>query len=327
MTVIFILAAILLFGFLIAIHEFGHFITAKFCGVRVNEFSIGMGPVLWSRQKGETQYSLRAFPIGGFCAMEGEDESSADSRSLTKQGYWKQFLIFAAGSFMNLLAGFVIILLLYSGASGFYTAEIMDFAPELGGITDEMLKGAPELKEALTAFLDFVDGRPLAAHNAEFDIGFIRAGCRKVGLPFEPTYVDSLILAQNLMPELKKFKLDIVAEALDLPAFNHHRASDDAATVGYMLIPFWEKLHARGIHTLQAVNPEMEKLRPLGSKSNRFPKHIILIAQNKVGLNWGRRRPMRWWSPTPGRLQIGWNPSNCCRRICTRPGWKTRSRN
>ena len=154
----------------------------------------------------------------------------------------------------------------------------------LTGITDEMLKDAPQLKAALTDFLKFVNGRPLAAHNAEFDIGFIRAGCRKVGLEFDPTYVDSLILAQNLLPGLGKYKLDIVAEHLDLPAFNHHRASDDAATVGYMLIPFWKMLHERGIHTLQAINPEMEKLRPMGSKSNRFPKHIILLARNKTGL-------------------------------------------
>ena len=154
----------------------------------------------------------------------------------------------------------------------------------LTGITDEMLKDAPQLKDALTEFLKFVNGRPLAAHNAEFDIGFIRAGCKKVGLEFDPTYVDSLILAQNLLPGLGKYKLDIVADHLDLPAFNHHRASDDAATVGYMLIPFWKMLHERGIHTLQAVNKEMEKLRPLGSKSNRFPKHIIILARNKVGL-------------------------------------------
>ena len=154
----------------------------------------------------------------------------------------------------------------------------------LTGITDEMLKDAPQLKDALTDFLKFVNGRPLAAHNAEFDIGFIRAGCKKVGLEFDPTYVDSLILAQNLLPGLGKYKLDIVADHLDLPAFNHHRASDDAATVGYMLIPFWKMLHERGIHTLQAVNKEMEKLRPLGSKSNRFPKHIIILARNKVGL-------------------------------------------
>ena len=154
----------------------------------------------------------------------------------------------------------------------------------LTGITDEMLRDAPELKDALTEFLKFVNGRPLAAHNAEFDIGFIRAGCKQVGLEFDPTYVDTLIMAQNLLPGLGKYKLDIVAERLDLPAFNHHRASDDAGMVAYMLIPFWKMLHEKGVHTLQAVNKEMEKLRPLGSKSNRFPKHIILLARNKTGL-------------------------------------------
>ena len=154
----------------------------------------------------------------------------------------------------------------------------------LTGITDAMLADAPQLKEALTSFLQFVNGRPLAAHNAEFDISFIRAGCRRVGLDFDPTYVDSLILAQNLLPELGKYKLDIVAEHLDLPAFNHHRASDDAAMVGYMLIPFFQKMENElGIHSLQQINGEMLKLRPRGSKS-RFPKHIIILAKNKLGL-------------------------------------------
>ena len=155
----------------------------------------------------------------------------------------------------------------------------------LTGITDAMLADAPQLKDALTAFLQFVNGRPLAAHNAEFDISFIREGCRKVGLEFDPTYVDSLILAQNLLPELHKYKLDIVAEHLDLPAFNHHRASDDAAMVGYMLIPFFEKMRREmGIRRLQQINGEMLKLRPEGGKSNRHPKHIIILAKNKLGL-------------------------------------------
>ncbi|MFR9252792.1 MAG: PolC-type DNA polymerase III [Oscillospiraceae bacterium] len=155
----------------------------------------------------------------------------------------------------------------------------------LTGITDAMLADAPQLKDALTAFLQFVNGRPLAAHNAEFDISFIREGCRKVGLEFDPTYVDSLILAQNLLPEMHKYKLDIVAEHLDLPAFNHHRASDDAAMVGYMLIPFFEKMRREmGIHRLQQINGEMLKLRPEGGKSNRHPKHIIILAKNKLGL-------------------------------------------
>ena len=75
---VYILVAILMFGVLIAVHEFGHFITAKLFGIRVNEFSIGMGPALFKREKGETLYSLRLLPIGGYCAMEGEDEESDD---------------------------------------------------------------------------------------------------------------------------------------------------------------------------------------------------------------------------------------------------------
>ena len=154
----------------------------------------------------------------------------------------------------------------------------------LTGITDEMLRGAPKLKDALTAFLAFAGGAPLAAHNAEFDISFIRTGCRKCGIPFEPTYIDTLILAQNLLPGLGKYKLDIVADHLQLPQFNHHRASDDAVPVAQMLTKFFPMLEERGVTRLQQINNEMLKLRPLGSKSNRFPKHIILLAKNKAGL-------------------------------------------
>ena len=154
----------------------------------------------------------------------------------------------------------------------------------LTGITDDMLRGAPKLKDALTAFLAFAGDAPLAAHNAEFDISFIRAGCRKCGIPFEPTYIDTLILAQNLLPGLGKYKLDIVAEHLQLPQFNHHRASDDAVPVAQMLTKFFPMLEERGVTRLQQINNEMLKLRPLGSKSNRFPKHIILLAKNKAGL-------------------------------------------
>ncbi len=154
----------------------------------------------------------------------------------------------------------------------------------LTGITDEMLRGAPKLKDALTAFLAFAGNAPLAAHNAEFDISFIRAGCRKCSIPFEPTYIDTLILAQNLLPGLGKYKLDIVAEHLQLPQFNHHRASDDAVPVAQMLTKFFPMLEERGVTRLQQINNEMLKLRPLGSKSNRFPKHIILLAKNKAGL-------------------------------------------
>ena len=154
---------------------------------------------------------------------------------------------------------------------------------ELTGITDRMLEGAPSQAEAIRAFLDFAGDRPLAAHNAEFDMGFIAEGCRRAGLPFESTSLDSLILAQNLLPDLGKYKLDIVAERLNLPAFNHHRASDDAATVAYMLIPFFKMLEDRGVHTLQGINPAMRALRSQG-KARRQPKHLIVLAKNNIGL-------------------------------------------
>ena len=153
----------------------------------------------------------------------------------------------------------------------------------LTGITDEMLAGAPSQEEALRAFLAFAGDRPLAAHNADFDMGFIAAGCEKYGIPFHNPSVDSLILAQNLLPELGKYKLDIVAEHLHLPAFNHHRASDDAATVAYMLPHFFRKLEALGFHDLSQVNPYMRTIRGKG-KAKRQPKHLIVLAKNQTGL-------------------------------------------
>ena len=87
----YIIVAILIFGVLIAVHELGHFLAAKLFGVRVNEFSIGMGPAVWQRKKG-TAYSLRLLPIGGFCAMEGEEEGSDDPRALNNKGMFRALL-------------------------------------------------------------------------------------------------------------------------------------------------------------------------------------------------------------------------------------------
>lgn len=126
----YILLAIFLFGILIAVHELGHFLAARLCGVRVLEFSIGMGPALWQRSRNGTDYSLRLFPIGGYCAMEGEDEASDRPDALNNQSPWKKCLIFAAGAGMNFLTGFLIVLLLYANAEGFYTPTIVSFSPE-----------------------------------------------------------------------------------------------------------------------------------------------------------------------------------------------------
>ncbi len=134
---LYIIIAIILFGVLIAVHEFGHFITAKLLGVKVNEFSIGMGPRVLHKTKGETEYSLRILPIGGFCAMEGEDEATDDPRSFECQAAWKKFIILVAGSFMNFVAGVLIILVLFSQAQAFS-------APVLTGFMD----GAEHLVEA-----------------------------------------------------------------------------------------------------------------------------------------------------------------------------------
>ena len=113
MNVLSIVLIVLFFGLLIAIHEFGHFIAAKALGVKVNEFAIGMGPKVLSREKGETLYTLRAFPIGGFCAMEGEGESSDDPRAFSNKVWWKKLIILVAGAFMNFVAGVVLILVIF----------------------------------------------------------------------------------------------------------------------------------------------------------------------------------------------------------------------
>ena len=119
--------AILIFSFLIFIHEFGHFITAKLSGVRVNEFAIFMGPALVKWQRGETKYSIRCIPIGGYCAMEGEDEDTDDPRSFQKAAWWKRLCILLAGSFMNFVAGVLIMVIVCLPMTQFVAPRIESF--------------------------------------------------------------------------------------------------------------------------------------------------------------------------------------------------------
>ena len=109
MTIIY---AILIFCMLIFVHELGHFIVAKACGVKVNEFAIGMGPAIYKKQKGETLYAIRCFPIGGYCAMEGEDEDSDEPRAFNNQPAWQRACVLAAGSFMNLVTCIVLLIII-----------------------------------------------------------------------------------------------------------------------------------------------------------------------------------------------------------------------
>lgn len=125
---LYIIIGILLFGVLIAVHEWGHFITAKKLDVQVNEFSIGMGPAIFSRQKGETKYSLRVFPVGGYCAMEGEDGESDNPRAFSRKAPWRKLIILAAGAFMNFVAGFVLVAILFAAVGGYAVPVISGFA-------------------------------------------------------------------------------------------------------------------------------------------------------------------------------------------------------
>lgn len=107
MTIIY---ALLIICVLIFFHELGHFMAAKACGVKVNEFAIGMGPKVLKKQKGETLYSVRAFPLGGFCAMEGEDEDSQDERAFNRKSVWKKAIIIVAGAAMNLIITIILMI-------------------------------------------------------------------------------------------------------------------------------------------------------------------------------------------------------------------------
>ena len=122
-----VLFAILLFSVLIFIHEFGHFAAAKLSGVQVNEFSMFMGPILWKKQIGETLYSVRLVPIGGFCAMEGEDEDSDNPRSFQKAAWWKRLIILVAGAAMNFLMGVVLMVAVYLPAQAVVEPVIASF--------------------------------------------------------------------------------------------------------------------------------------------------------------------------------------------------------
>jgi len=153
----------------------------------------------------------------------------------------------------------------------------------LTGIRDADVKGAPEPEEALRAFLDFVGDRPLVAHNASFDMGFVSAACERAGIPFDHVAIDTLTMAQNLLPHLKKHRLNEVADHLGLPAFNHHRASDDARTVAHMLFAFFPRLREMGISNVKQINGEMRGLRGSARGQSR-PQHIMLLAQNQTGL-------------------------------------------
>ncbi len=147
-TVLTILAAILIFALLIFVHEFGHFITAKLTGIRVLEFAIGMGPKLFSWSKKETTYSLRLIPIGGYCAMEGEDANSSDPRAINNKPAWQRLIVLASGAFMNILLGFVLLVVMTAQGSHVVTNRIGEVQAETAAAHGGLMPGDEILKIA-----------------------------------------------------------------------------------------------------------------------------------------------------------------------------------
>jgi len=125
-----ILVAIFLFLMLIFIHEFGHFIAAKAMGVRVNEFAIGFGPTLFKKQGKETLYAIRVVPFGGFCAMEGEDDESVDSKAFCNKKPWRRLIIIIAGATFNLVFGLILVMIILAPQSKFASTKIAEFSDD-----------------------------------------------------------------------------------------------------------------------------------------------------------------------------------------------------
>ncbi len=152
---------------------------------------------------------------------------------------------------------------------------------ELTGITDEMVKDAPDNEAAVRAFLEFAGDRILVAHNASFDISFIRKVAQNFRIPFTNPYMDTVAMSRYVNPDLNKHKLDVLAKYFGLEEFNHHRACDDAEILSKILVCLFKKLREEGASNLR----EMQQLMSERSDPLKLPSyHQIILVKNKVGL-------------------------------------------
>ena len=152
---------------------------------------------------------------------------------------------------------------------------------QLTGINDNMVLSSPGIEVILPQFLEFCKDCALVAHNASFDVSFISWQAAKQGLEFEPTVLDTVAIARQLLPSLNRFKLDTVAKALNISLENHHRAVDDAGATAEIFVKFVEMLRSRGVENLDQLN-EMSELSPDTIK--KLPTHhVIILAKNEVG--------------------------------------------
>ena len=174
-----IIFAILLFSFLIFIHEFGHFAAAKLSGVQVNEFSIFMGPALVSWTRGETKYAIRCIPIGGYCAMEGENGDSENPRAFHRAAWWKRLIILVSGSFMNFLTGLVIIAVVLSCTATYVSPRISSIEPDSYLMEEGGLLPGDKILEidgkSITIYEDF-QLAVMSLPDGEYDVTVSRDG-------------------------------------------------------------------------------------------------------------------------------------------------------
>ncbi len=174
-----ILYTVLVLGALILIHELGHFTTAKLSGVKVNEFAIGMGPTLFKIKGKETKYAIRLFPIGGFVAMEGEEEDSEDDRAFNKKSVWKRMIIVAAGAAMNLILGFVITTALVIMSTVSASTTVLGFEDNAISSQSGLLAGDRIVEIDGTQIGSIGDIKNYFSHSegsSAFDITVIRKG-------------------------------------------------------------------------------------------------------------------------------------------------------
>lgn len=215
----YILFAILIFSILIFVHELGHFLAAKASGVQVNEFSIFMGPAIWKKQVGETLYSIRCIPMGGYCAMEGEDEDTDNPRSFQKAAWWKRLIILVAGAGMNFICGLLILAIVMAPAKAVNVLEIQSFE-EWSTLDDGGLQVGDRIVE--------LDGEKMYLYS---DFSMI--------LSLNPGEIHDISVLRD--GEVVNFK-DYVMQTHTVTLEDGTEAQKYGVTFGYEELTFWGKI-------------------------------------------------------------------------------------
>lgn len=188
MNIVSILIAILIFSFIVLFHELGHFLFAKLNDIKVNEFSLGLGPTIIGKTFGETKYSLKALPFGGACMMEGEDEDSSDNRSFNKKNVWQRMSVVFAGPLFNFILAFIlsVVVVAISGSVTSTIGDVMEgYSAENAGLQkgDEIVK----LNNKRIHLFSEITFYMYVHAGEDVDVTFMRDG-KKLTTTLKPTY-------------------------------------------------------------------------------------------------------------------------------------------